>query len=661
MNYSEIHLSIVKHLVENTFKHTYKANSIEDILWDVAYNCSRLLGLEDMVIYVYDPDQNILVQKASFGEKEYESRKVTDPIIIEMGKGITGYVAESKVPEIVNDCSEDSRYVVDDKQKHSEISVPLVFEDQLIGVIDSEHSNKNYFTQHHLDIFNSISSICAVKIAEMIANTENEGLARFFNEAPFPKIRLSYDGYVINKNKIAHIALEKWGVENGKVVSPRILGLIRVALKLNKEKTIEIDIDGDTYNFTFAPIVEKKYVNVYSNNITDVKKAQLSAEKANKVKDKFLSVISHEIRTPLNAIIGSLNLLRLDSLTENQLSHLETVDFASEKLLVLLNNILDVEKIEAQEVIIDNGLFNLGKLLDNLKKTLSFESERKGNTLDFNIEKNAYNTFYGDETKIYQILFNLLSNAIKFTDTGHISLSVTSISNSEDKHRFSFQLTDTGIGISENKLKYIFKPFQQAESSISRRYGGTGLGLAISKSLVELLGGHITVSSLEGEGTTFVVYLDLQKSEPEKVKPEARLIEKKTAFNSNLLKNVNVLLVDDNRINLKIGGQFLERFGASLITAENGKMAVELFKNNQLDLILMDVHMPVCDGFEATKVIRASNSDNSNVPIIAVTADVTKENRKMGEKVGVNGFISKPFSPQSFIDTIQSVLDKCHA
>lgn len=614
-----------------------------------------------MVIYVYDPDRNILVQRAAYGEKEYQSRIVTDPIIIEMGQGITGYVAQSKIPEIVNDCSKDSRYVVDDKQRNSEIAVPLVFEDQLIGVIDSEHSKKNYFTEHHLDIFNSISSICAVKIAEMIANTENEGLARFFNEAPFPKIRLSHDGYVINKNKIADIALEKWGVENGKIVNPKILGLIRVVLKLNKEKTLEIDIDGETYNFTFVPIEEKKYVNVYSNNITDVKKAQLTAEAANKVKDKFLSVVSHEIRTPLNAIIGSLNLLRLDNLTENQLSHLETVDFASEKLLVLLNNILDVEKIEAEEVKIDNGLFSLGELLDNLNKTVSFESERKGNTIDFNIEKNAYNTFYGDETKIYQILFNLLSNAIKFTDNGHISLSVTSISNSEDKHRFSFQLTDTGIGISENKLKYIFKPFQQAESSISRRFGGTGLGLAISKSLVELLGGHITVSSLEGEGTTFVVYLDLQKSAPEKIKPEVRLIEKKTAFNSDLLKNVKVLLVDDNRINLKIGGQFLERFGASLITAENGKKAVELFKNNELDLILMDVHMPICDGFEATKAIRTSNTDKSNIPIIAVTADVTKENRKMGEKVGVNGFISKPFSPQSFIDTIQYVLGKCHA
>ena len=652
MNYLETHLTIVKHLVEHTFNHTYKKNSIDDILWDIVTNCVDSLGLEDCVIYMYDKSIDRLVQKAAYGPKVIDVGIISNPIYLKLGEGIAGYVGKSGVAEIVGDCKNDSRYLVDDKERNSEIAVPLIFEGNLIGVLDSEHTEKNFFTQEHLDIFKSISSICAIKIAEMRANQENEVLARFFNESSHPTIRIDEFGNVLSKNKASEDVLIRWNITNDRIGDKKILKLIDTVIKGNIEKTQEIILSDKTYNLRFNPVVGRNYVNVYSSNITDLKKAKQEAEKANEIKDKFLSVISHEIRTPLNAIVGTLNLLKSEDLSEKQLEYLKTTDYASDKLLTLLTNVLDVEKIKANKIQVENIHFNLGILLNNLNNAFTFDTQSKNNELKFVVDKNIPKQLYGDETKLYQILINLLNNAVKFTDNGHIYLKVKQEALNDDNCTIRFEISDTGIGIPEDKIESIFNPFQQAESSITRRFGGTGLGLSIAKDLVALLDGDLSVKSKVGEGTTFIVLLKMDIS--------TQTIEHNSTdifnFNKTVLKDINILLVDDNKINLKIGEQFLKKWGATIVKAENGIEAVEAFNEDVFDLILMDIHMPICNGYEATKKIRATHKKNNNLPIVAITADVTEHSKQLAEEVGINAIISKPYKPEEFISKITGAL-----
>lgn len=654
MNYLETHLTIVKHLVEHTFNHTYKKNSIDDILWDIVTNCVDFLGLEDCVIYMYDKSIDRLVQKAAYGPKVIDVGVISNPVYLKLGEGIAGYVGKSGVAEIVNDCTKDARYLVDDMERNSEIAVPLIFEGNLVGVIDSEHSEKNFFTQEHLDVFKSISSICAIKIAEMRASQKNEVLARFFNESSHPTIRIDEFGTVLNKNKASEDVLIRWHTSKGKIGNKKILKLIDTVIKNNVEKTQEITLLDKTYNLRFNPVVGRNYVNVYSSNITDLKKAKQEAEKANEIKDKFLSVISHEIRTPLNAIVGTLNLLKSEDLSEKQLEYLKTTDYASDKLLTLLTNVLDVEKIKANKIQVEKIHFNLGTLLNNLNNAFTFDTQSKNNELKFIVDKNIPQQLYGDETKLYQILINLLNNAIKFTNDGHIFLRVKQEVLTPESCMMRFEISDTGIGIPEDKIESIFNPFQQAESSITRRFGGTGLGLSIAKDLVELLGGNLSVKSKVGEGTTFIVLLQMSLSKQAIEKNSTNIFN----FNKTVLKDVNVLLVDDNKINLKIGEQFLKKWGATIVKSENGIEAVKAFKGQAFDLILMDIHMPICNGYEATKKIRATNKINKDIPIIAITADVTEHSKLLAKEVGINAIISKPYKPEEFISKITGVLFK---
>ena len=654
MNYLETHLAIVKHLVEHTFKHTYKKSSIEDILWDVVSNCVKLLDLEDCVIYLFDKKKNRLVQRVASGPKVIDPGVIVNPIYLEMGEGIVGSVGQSGIAEIVGDCTKDPRYIVDDISRKSEIAVPLIFEGNLIGVIDSEHSKKYFFKQEHLDILKSVSSICAIKIAEMQANQKNEVLARFFNETSQPTLRIDKFGYVLNRNRASEELLKQWDITDNKICDEVILEFIVLVIKNNVEATREITLGKETYNLRFYPISDRDYVNVYSSNITALKNAKLEAEKANEIKDKFLSVISHEIRTPLNAIIGTLNLLKSESPNPKQMEYLKTTDYASDKLLTLLSNVLDVEKIKANKLQVENVHFNLRILLNNLKNAFAFDTHSQNNNLEFVIDDNINQSFYGDETKLYQVLINLLNNAIKFTKNGNIFFRASKVEVIEDICKMKFEISDTGIGIPEDKLESIFNPFQQAENSITRRFGGTGLGLSIAKDLVKMLGGNLSVKSVEGQGTTFIVSLNLILSKNDTSSESSKPFD----FDPETLKGVKILLVDDNKINLKIGEQFLKKWGATIVMAENGAEAINVFENNELDLILMDIHMPVCNGYEATKKIRASNKLNNNLPIVAITADITKHSQTLAKAVGMNAIISKPYKPKMFIDQIRSVLLK---
>lgn len=366
------------------------------------------------------------------------------------------------------------------------------------------------------------------------------------------------------------------------------------------------------------------------------------AEQASREKADFLSVMSHEIRTPINAVIGITHLLMDNNPRKDQFKNLETLKFSSQNLLSLVNDILDFSKIEAGKIEFEKTEFDLNYTLKNLACTFDF---RTTDNVDFikQIDKSIPSSLIGDPNRLTQILTNLLSNAFKFTSKGNITLTVHAQSNSDEKTSIYFEVKDSGIGISEDKLEHIFQSFAQEKSDTTRKYGGTGLGLAITKKLIELQGGEIKVESKLGEGTKFFFTLEYEAGNEKTQNPDTF---RKEASQIKDLSGVKLLLVEDNQFNVMVVKQFLQKWGIETTHAANGIDAFNLTKNNTYDIILMDLQMPQMDGYESTKKIRALKDEwCQEVPIIALTAEAMSEVREKVLHVGMNDYVTKPFNP----------------
>lgn len=378
------------------------------------------------------------------------------------------------------------------------------------------------------------------------------------------------------------------------------------------------------------------------------------AEDATKAKANFLSTMSHEIRTPMNAIIGMTHLLTKENLKEEQKDKVEIINFSANNLLNLINDILDFSKIESGKIEFEELVFKPAELINNLYKT--FEERTIENGLDFNfrIGSNVPETVKGDPSRLSQILINLIGNAIKFTDKGGVEIKV------EEKQRqgivstLIFKVIDTGIGISEEKQAKIFESFSQADSQISRKYGGTGLGLAITKSLVELQDGKIRLISQPGLGSEFIVELKFELAlEPQTSNDDEKEVDE------NKLRGKRVLIVEDDIINQKVAQNILSKWDVEIEVAENGKVALEKLQKEDFDIILMDLHMPEMNGYEATQAIRALNGDSGKdkTPIIALTADAFTDVRDRIMEFKMNDYVSKPFVPDELKKKISKNLN----
>lgn len=382
-------------------------------------------------------------------------------------------------------------------------------------------------------------------------------------------------------------------------------------------------------------INRKQNENLQKKNL-ELKKAIEDAKTANLAKTEFLSVMSHEIRTPLNGVIGLSHLLAQSNPTPDQKKNIELLQFSSENLLALVNDILDFGKIEAGKVELEEQSFNLGKHIRKIIYTLDPYARSKNLTLLLEVYDEFKNNVLGDSTRIGQIIFNLVNNAIKFTHRGSVKVTLQLIQETEVDITFKIAIKDTGIGISKDQREQIFDKFSQANTNTTRKYGGSGLGLTISQKLLEIMGSGLFLESDPNQGSEFWFQLTLPKS--------VDIKEQEVLSNLDQLdfkNNKRVLIVEDNKINLMILERYLSELNLQFDSATNGELAVECVQSNNYDLILMDIQMPVMDGYTAGKEI-LSLKGRDKPTIIAITAANMMDSKGEMKSFGIDDHITKP-------------------
>lgn len=422
--------------------------------------------------------------------------------------------------------------------------------------------------------------------------------------------------------------------------------------KLNKSNLTSI------FTSALLIIISLLTISLYRNNKIKLKTNELLVKKNNELilakdnavkamnaKTQFLSTVSHELRTPLYAVTGLTYLLLQENPTENQKEHLKSLKFSGEYLLNFINDILQVNKIEANKLSVQNIPFHLEETVTDVVSSLNNTAKENNNTLNVAIDNNIPKQLIGDPIKLSQIFINLLGNALKFTENGNVTLSAQKLTDDKDNILIHFEVKDNGIGISEETQRNIFSSFAQGSIQINRKYGGTGLGLTIVKSLLKLLKSDIHLESTLGEGATFSFDISFEKI----VAAEAPVSEADVINPDPVIKGLHVLLVEDNKINQVITKKMLHQKEMTCDIADDGYIAIDKAKSNNYDIILMDIHMPGISGLKATEEIRKFNTE---IPIIALTAISLDENTDDFYQVGCNDIVAKPFKPDEFYKAI---------
>lgn len=442
--------------------------------------------------------------------------------------------------------------------------------------------------------------------------------------------------------------------------------------KLNKRQAEEIEKTKKAQNLTqlisflsvaLITILSLLTLSLYKNNNIrsrtnnmlykkneDLVVAKEKAELASKTKANFLSTVTHELRTPLYAVTGLTNMLLDEDPKPEQINHLKSLKFSGEYLLAFINDILQLNKIEAEKVTVEPEVFNLKTKIENVMAALNNSALDNNVKLELLYEEGLPEVFNADQVKISQIIMNLIGNSIKFTKDGNIWIRVKKIDNNGDDYNLKFEVEDNGIGISKEKQEHLFESFSQGSIQINRKYGGTGLGLSIVKGLIDLLKGKIYLNSELGKGTTFFFELPLKRSYEEIKTKKANYFKD---VNDIELSNIKILVVEDNKINQMITKKILNKMKLNCDIVDNGEDAVDKVKNLDYDVVLMDIHMPGISGIEATKMIRIFNKD---ITIFALTAVTLEDKMQEFDEAGFDDIISKPFKQEDFEKKLYNAL-----
>ena len=375
------------------------------------------------------------------------------------------------------------------------------------------------------------------------------------------------------------------------------------------------------------------------------------AEMASRSKGDFLANMSHEIRTPINAVVGMAYLALKTDLSAKQRDYIEKIRDSGGHLLNLVNDLLDSAKIESGKLDLEVAEFNLDQMIDRVKSIAQVKAQQQGLQLDFTVQPGVPGVLCGDSLRIGQILLNYINNAIKFTHAGSVTVDVQLVEQTESECRLRFEVCDTGIGLTDEQMTQLFRSFQQADASTTRKYGGTGLGLAITKQLAELMGGDVGVRSTPGVGSTFWASIRVGLPDAVSAQTHATVSKQGLADGNVRFDGACILLAEDNLLNQQIAVELLEAAGAEVIVANDGREAIELASARNFDCILMDVRMPIMDGLQATQALRAIHA-TAVVPIIAMTANAMVEDRQECLQVGMNDFIPKPVDPEHLLRTL---------
>ena len=600
--------------------------NIDKLLALAIKEASKYVGATSGVVYIYDKKTDTLALKSSYSfisrDSSYNSFK--------LGEGLVGQVGLEKSPILLTNVSDELYRIQSGTTQIKPKSIftfPILIEDELLGVV--ECTTIDSFTKLHQSYLKRVASILAVAVNTTSQNIKIKDL--------LDESQKSYEELQIRSEELQESNVQMEEQQQQLTLQAKDLQIKNDELLKTKE---ELDHRAE------------------------------ELEKSSKYKSEFLANMSHELRTPLNSIILLSKLLtqnKNNTLADDDVSKTTVINKAGNDLLLLINDILDLSKVESGKMELSNSEVQTSELVEELNGLFYELAKEKG--LEFKIEDNYNSMFIVDKIKLLQVIKNLLSNAFKFTKNGYVKVVV----DKKDKE-IVFKIIDSGIGIPQGKLKQIFEAFKQVDGSISREYGGTGLGLSISTTFIELMGGHISVTSVEREGSESSIYLPLDndvssvhkytqltyKDTQSKIvetnkSNELILVEDSDKFDSDLLVEKNILIVDDDSRNIFTLSSVLQEMGADTFSALNGEEACRLLEeeSEEIDIILMDIMMPVMDGLDAIKKIKKDDR-YKHIPIIAITAKTMKEDKQRCFEAGANDYLAKPIEHNALISMLKA-------
>lgn len=498
-----------------------------------------------------------------------------------------------------------------------------------------------------LSINKSFKKIFQYSINEVLCRDITAVLCdeRFYDESTYIKDSIEKGEYIrrelLRKRK------------DGSLVEVSLLGF---PIILNGEQVGVFAIYSDQTSINEEKRKHEQRIQMYIDQLEEARK---KAEEASEFKSRFISNMTHELRTPMNGITGIIELLKETRLSDEQKEYLEMLEYSASRLSSIINNVLDISKIEAGKLELRKAKFNVNKLVNEAARYFNIQAGRKGLELNCIIGQDVPEFLVGDPDKLNQVLFNLLANAVKFTDKGYIEIDVRLAEKSDNNVKLHFCIKDTGIGIPEDKLAKVFEDFFQLETVNSRRYGGTGLGLPIAKRLVQKMGGDLAAESEYEKGSTF--HFTISFPLPLLQDNVEQDIDSGYRYTRGGLSALDVLVVEDDVVNRKIIKKLLKRNGCNVALAANGEEALKVLQVRNFDVILMDIYMPVMNGFDATRSIRAKESAvGRHTPIIAMTAAAQSDEMEKYSVAGFDAYLTKPCGRERIFSTISEVLRNRH-